>query len=71
MLHHLAVVSDFWPRTAGLRGGARLTIAGDGFPTAAAAVTVDAGGASCAVVSSSATRIVCELGPYRPVSLLP
>jgi hypothetical protein len=70
MLHHLAVVSDFWPRATGLRGGARLTIAGEGFPTAAAAITVDAGGASCAVMSSSASSIVCELGPYRsdPVS---
>ncbi len=65
MLQHLAVVSDFWPRAAGLLGGARLTIAGDGFPAAAAAAVVDAGGAPCAVVSSSPSRIVCELGPYR------
>ena len=65
MLQHVPVVDAVSPRAAGLLGGARLTIAGDGFSADASAVSVLVDAAPCAVVSAALTQLVCELGPYR------
>jgi hypothetical protein len=41
MLTHVAAVAAVRPAAAGLRGGARLTVAGDGFSPDAAAMRVE------------------------------
>jgi hypothetical protein len=65
MLQHVAVVTGFRPAAAGLLGGARLTVAGDGFSPDAAAMRVEVAGGPCPIVTTSPTQLVCELPPYR------
>ncbi len=65
MLQHVATVTDYWPRSAGLLGGARITIAGDGFSNNASAVRVEVSRTPCVVETCSLQQIVCVLAPRR------
>ncbi len=65
MLQHVPTVADYWPRSAGLLGGARITIVGDGFSSNASAVRVEVSRTPCAVETSSLQQIVCVLAPTR------
>jgi len=61
MLHHVATVTSVFPSRAGMQGGTRLTIQGNGFSNDKANVQVRVGGERCAVAMASMTRIECVL----------
>ncbi len=63
MVHHLAKVQSVTPSSAGLLGGARLTILGNGFTLDKALVRVSVGGDPCYVQLATMTRIECVLAP--------
>ena len=65
MLQHVPTITDYWPRSAGLLGGARITIVGDGFSSNASAVRVEISRTPCVVETCSLQRIVCVLTPKR------
>jgi hypothetical protein len=63
MVHHLAKVQSVTPSSAGLLGGARVTILGNGFTLDKALVRVSVGGDPCHVQLATMTRIECVLAP--------
>jgi hypothetical protein len=65
MLQHVTTVTDYWPKSAGLLGGARITIVGDGFSSNASAVRVEVSRTPCVVETCSLQQIVCVLTQKR------
>jgi hypothetical protein len=63
MVHHLAKVQSVMPSSAGLLGGARVTILGNGFTLDKTLVRVSVGGDPCHVQLATMTRIECVLAP--------